>query len=42
LDQQIITASRELVAARLARPRDSARIAAALAELERLRALQDV
>lgn len=41
LEQQIIAASREVVAAKLARPRDQARIDAALAELERLRALRD-
>lgn len=41
LDQQILAASREVVAAKLARPRDPERIAAAVTELERLRALRD-
>lgn len=41
LDALIVAASRELVAAKLARPRDPGRVDAAVAELERLRALRD-
>jgi hypothetical protein len=41
LEQQIIAAGLEVGAAKRARPRDPERIEAALAELERLRALQD-
>lgn len=41
LDQQIVAASREVIAARSARPRDPARIAAAEAEYNRLIALRD-
>jgi hypothetical protein len=41
LEQQIIDAGKELSAAIRARPRDQARIDAARAELERLKALAD-
>lgn len=41
LDRAIIDASRELIAAIRARPRDPARVAAAQGEYDALRALRD-
>lgn len=41
LAEQIRVATQEVVSAKLARPRDPARIEAAVAELERLKALRD-
>lgn len=41
LGAAILAASRELVAAKFARPRDPERVEAAVAELERLKALRD-
>lgn len=41
LSEQIRAATQEVLNAKLARPRDPARVADAVAELERLKALRD-